>query len=186
MSTLDVLEATRRIATALDEGGFDYAVGGAIALAYWAPPRATVDIDVNVAADAPRIPELVTALRAAGCVVSMDSALAAADRGDFGATIEGIRVDVFLPTLPLSYEAMARRIQAPFGERNLWILSAEDMALFKLIFGRAKDFADLERLLAAQRGRLDEPYLDRWVADLFAPDDSRLVRFRELRDRARE
>lgn len=180
-----VLDAAGRLAEELEGAGFDYALSGAIALAYWATPRATVDIDLAVDADATRLPELVAALANAGCSIDESQALAAAERGDFGGRIAGIRVDIFLPVLALSEAAMARRVRVPFGEREAWILSAEDLALFKLIFGRTKDFADLERLLATQRDRLDYDYMDRWVRSMFPADDPRVARFCALCDRAR-
>jgi hypothetical protein len=183
MSEPAVIEAAVALIDGLDRAGFEYALSGAVALAYYTTPRATVDLDVAVNADSTRLPELVRVLREAGCDLDEDRALAAAERGDFGARWRGIRIDLFLPVLALSHEAMQRRVRVPFGERQAWILSAEDVALFKLIFGRTKDQADLERLFAAQRGRLDLDYLDRWVAELFAADDVRQRRYGELRVR---
>lgn len=180
-----ILDAAGRLAEELERGGFDYAMSGAIALAYWATPRATVDIDVAVDADVTRGPELLATLRAAGCQVDEERALAAAERGDFGCRMRGIRVDVFLPVLAISVEALTRRIRVPFGEREIWILSAEDLLLFKLVFGRTKDFADIEQLLAARHDRLDHNYIDRWLDSLFGGKDPRLTRFHELRQRAR-
>jgi hypothetical protein len=180
-----VLEAAWRLASALDREGFDYALSGAIALAYWSTPRATVDIDIAVDADATRLPALLDALTAAGCAIDRERAMATAERGDFGGRIDGIRVDVFLPVLAISAAAIERRVRVPFGDREVWILSAEDLALFKLIFGRTRDFADLERLLAARRDRLDYAYMERWVSSLFSPEDPRVARFRDLCGRDR-
>ncbi len=103
-----VLDAAGRLAEALEGAGFDYALSGAIALAYWARPRATVDIDLAVDVDVTRLPELVAALVNTGCSIDESRALAAAERGDFGGRIAGIRVDIFLPVLALSEAAMAR------------------------------------------------------------------------------
>src|SRR5438067_172232 len=115
MNELDVLEAAGRVAAALEKDGFDYALAGAIALAYWATPRATVDIDITVSADVTRLPELLRTLKRAGCEIDEAKALAAAERGDFGARIAGIRIDVFLPVLELSSSALDRRVEVPFG-----------------------------------------------------------------------
>jgi hypothetical protein len=70
-----VLDAAGRLAEELEGAGFDYALSGAIALAYWATPRATVDIDLAVDADATRLPELVAALANAGCSIDESQAL---------------------------------------------------------------------------------------------------------------
>ncbi|MBL8680775.1 MAG: hypothetical protein JNK05_16470 [Myxococcales bacterium] len=42
------LEAGLAIGAALDRSAVPYALGGALALSYWAVPRATADVDVNV------------------------------------------------------------------------------------------------------------------------------------------
>jgi hypothetical protein len=94
-------------------------------------------------------------------------------------------VDVFLPAHPLAAAAIERRVRVPFGDADAWIVSAEDLALLKLVYGRTKDFADLERLFAERGKDLDYGYLERWVASLFAPGDPRAERFRELASRAR-
>ncbi|MEX2556461.1 MAG: hypothetical protein WEB06_12640 [Actinomycetota bacterium] len=41
-------ELARAVADVLSERELPYAIGGAIALGFYAPPRATVDVDVNV------------------------------------------------------------------------------------------------------------------------------------------
>jgi hypothetical protein len=186
MAGARVLSAANDVAEALELAGFDYAIGGALALAYWGVPRATVDVDVGVAAEPMQLPELFSALKRAGCEIDEQRAQEAAMRGDFGCRARGVRVDIFLPVLPLARSALERRVQVPFGERALFIVTAEDAALFKLLFGRTKDFADLERLLAVQGERLDFAYLDRWVSALFSAADVRSTKYRELRARVLE
>ena len=82
-------------------------------------------------------------------------------------------------------EALERRVRVPFANEEIWVLTEEDIALFKLVYGRTKDFADLERLFAARRDRLDYGYLERWVGSMFAPDDQRRRRFEDLVRQAR-
>lgn len=175
-----VLAAAADVATALESAGFDYAVGGAIALAYWGVPRATVDVDVGVAAEPMQLPELFAALRRGGCEVDEAKAAQAATRGDFGCRARGVRVDVFLPLLPLARVALERRVRVPFGARELWIVTKEDAILFKLLFGRTKDFADLERLFAVHPEKLDRAYLDQWVARLFSDADPRRAAYESI------
>ncbi len=179
MTAPDVIGAVGHLTATLEAAGIDYAVSGAIALAYWTAPRATMDIDIALDVGAQEVPALLETLRTAGCVLRSDAA-ESAQRGDFGARYKGIRIDVFLPLLPLSFDAMQRRVSVPFAQTNIWILSAEDLAVFKLLFGRTKDFADLERLFAAQRLKLDFDYIDRQVAALFETTDERWLRYYEL------
>ncbi|MGH8595179.1 MAG: hypothetical protein ACREXT_00825, partial [Gammaproteobacteria bacterium] len=173
MNRFDVLGVVRQISDALEGAGVDYAVSGAIALAYWTAPRATLDVDIALDVAPTAVPALLETLTLAGCQFR-DDALHRAQFGDFGARLDGIRIDFFLPVLSISVEAMQRRVRVTFADGNIWIFTAEDLAVFKLIFGRTKDFADLELLFAAQRGRLDLDYLERQVARIFDAADPRL------------
>lgn len=185
MNSGDVVGAVTALTNALENAHIEYAISGAIALAYWTAPRATLDIDVALNVQALELPKLLEVLTAAGCELNKD-ALTRAQLGDFGARFAGIRIDLFLPVLPISLDAMNRRVRVPFAEQEIWILSAEDILSFKLIFGRTKDFADIERLIAAQRGRLDSEYLDRQIRRLFEPTDPRFRRYEELSMLARQ
>ena len=59
---------------ALDEAGVAHAFGGALALAYYAEPRATVDIDVNVFVDPASYTQVLAALGPLGVVRPDDPA----------------------------------------------------------------------------------------------------------------
>src|SRR5438552_2687491 len=77
---------------------------------------------------------------------AMASAEAAAE-GWFTAWDGAIRVDVFVPSIEFSWEARATRQQLDFLGENIWFLSAEALCVFKLLFFRTKDLADLEQLV---------------------------------------
>jgi hypothetical protein len=181
MPVVPVLGAALAIAEALESAGFDYAIGGALALAHWGVPRATVDVDVGVSAEPLQLPHLFDVLKGAGCELDVGRATAAAMNGDFGCRLLGVRVDVFLPVLPLARQVIERRVRVPFGAGQAWIVSAEDAALLKLLFGRTKDYADLERLFAVQGVALDFSYVDRWVLAMFPAGDQRRLRYEELK-----
>ena len=44
-----------------------------------------------------------------------------------------------------------------------WICSAEDLVIQKVVADRDKDWPDVEALLIAQSGKLDEAYIDDWL-----------------------
>lgn len=167
----------------LDRAGAAHAFGGALALAYVAEPRGTVDIDVNVFAPLDEIDGALDALAAVGLVPELE-------RTDW-LPIAGIRlrhpadpfpVDVF-PSLDPAYGLIeARVVEQPFGpaRRLLPFLSAEDLTLFKLSFGRPKDWVDVT---AIARGRpdLDVDYIERQLVELRGPAMyPRLARLRAL------
>lgn len=171
-------ELARRLADALGTAGIPYAIGGALALGVWGFPRATNDVDLDVFVGPDELKPALDALRRAGCEVETDAALESArTRGDFKVWWRGMRVDVFVASIPL-YETVRGRVrQAPLEGRPAWFLSAEDLVIFKMLFFRTKDLLDIERLLAFMGSSFDRAYVRQWLVDLVGPDDDRVCRW---------
>lgn len=66
----------------------------------------------------------------------------------------------------------------------LWILSAEAIAVFKLLFFRTKDVADLERLVAVHE-ELDGDYVRQRIVEMMGADDERVVEWDRITARSR-
>jgi hypothetical protein len=62
-------------------------------------------------------------------------------------------------------EVLERRVAAGVEGRDVKLVSAEDLILFKLVAGRPRDLIDVQDVLFTQ-GELDEPYLRRWAGPL--------------------
>jgi len=99
------------------------------------------------------------------------------------ARVRGMRVDVFVPSIPLSFSAASRVCRGVLLGRPIATLSAEDLVLFKLLFFRAKDLNDVERLVRFQEQRLDGKYIRRWLVELVGNDDPRVEAWDRLADR---
>src|SRR5699024_5095228 len=78
-SGLSLPEKVIAIHRALAASKVPHAIGGAIALAYYAEPRATVDVDVNVFLPTDRWPDLRGALAPLGVDVELDEPALARD-----------------------------------------------------------------------------------------------------------
>ncbi len=181
MGLVDLIIAVHRH---LDEAGVSHAFGGALALAYVAEPRGTVDIDVNVFLPPTSLDRVVKALARLGLRPEEGPA-------DDQPPIAGIRfehaedpfpVDVF-PALDERYrEIEGRRVQRPFGRGDdvLPFLGAEDLCLFKLSYGRPKDWVDLAAVATA-RPDLDVEIIEELLVALGGPSMyPRLARLRSL------
>lgn len=180
---MSLVELVVTVHDRLDHAGVAHAFGGALALAYVAEPRGTVDVDVNVFAPPEEIDGALEALAPVGLVPEQE-------RTDW-LPIAGIRlrnpsdpfpVDVF-PSLDPAYALIeARVVEHPFGpdRRLLPFLSAEDLTLFKLSFGRPKDWVDITGIAAAVP-RLDVEYIEQQIVALRGPSMyPRLARLRSL------
>jgi hypothetical protein len=172
------------LAESLESAGLEYAFGGALALAYWAPPRATADIDLNLFVDVQALDSAFAAIETAGFVVKRDEATRwAAERGDFRAFAGPVRLDVFLSFSPFHDEVRERAVRRPSASgRAIRVLSAEDLMLFKLLFDRPKDWLDMEKIVQQQGASLDSGYLARWSRELMPEGDGRAARLQALLD----
>jgi hypothetical protein len=171
-------EIARVLADTLDRCGVEYAIGGAIALGFYAVPRATVDVDINVFTVPPdELPRALAALAEAGFAPDEDEErvrVRAMSEGQFRGTLGGMRVDVFVPALAYYADLATRRRQVVLLGRPLWILGPEDLVVLKMMFFRRKDLADVEAMLRDQRQALDRGFVRAKLTELVGADDSRL------------
>lgn len=168
----------------LAEADVSHAFGGALALAYVAEPRGTVDVDVNVFLPPSALDWVAAALEPLGLrrEGTPDDHRPPIAGIRFGHADDPFPVDVF-PALDERYrEIEGRRVLRPFGRGDdvLPFLSAEDLCLFKLSYGRPRDWVDLAAVAAA-RPDVDVEVVEELLVALRGPSMyPRLARFRSL------
>lgn len=173
-----LLAAVTTLIDALERGRMPYALGGAIAYSAWAEPRATRDIDLNLWVDRDRLDEAFALLEAAGVTLDRGAATrAVAERGMFTGRRGEYRIDVFVPSVPFYAEALARRVRVKLAGRDTWVLSPETLAVFKLLFFRPKDVADVGRILEIHGAGFDRAFVRRWLVAMVGEDDERVRRW---------
>jgi hypothetical protein len=90
------------------------------------------------------------------------------------------RVDLFTPSIAFSREAERTRREIEIEGKRAYFLSAEALAVFKLLFFRAKDIVDLERLIEVQGDALDSAYVRRELVAMMGDEDERVRRWDAL------
>ncbi len=159
-----------------------HAFGGAIALAYWTlEPRGTRDIDVNVFAPAEH-PERVLRALPPGVEQPPEVAAAIARDGQTRLWWDDVPIDLFFDYVPLHAAAARHRRRVPFAGTQIPVLGPTELAAFKVMFDRTRDWADVEAMLAA--GTLDVAELHSTLAELLDADDPRLARIAVAQERA--
>lgn len=177
----DVHEITLLLAEALSGAGVPYAIGGAIAYGFYGAPRGTVDVDLNIFVRAEEARPALEALRKAGLGLDVNEAMDSLEkRGDTRAAFTGVRVDLFVNSIDLHESAMRRTVPVPLSGRQIRILSAEDLALFKLIFFRPKDVEDIKRMVARLGTNLDVDYLRNHLVGVLGKDDERVIALEDI------
>lgn len=160
------LESTLFLALeALEATGVRFALVGGLAVAAWAVPRATRDVDLYAELESAARVSLQRELEARGfSVPAMEDDLAR-----FGVfrsrSPDGVFVDVFDAVGPLGQAILDRRRSIRIGDRSVWLIAPDDLAVLKAFSDRPRDFEDLCGLIAALPD-LDREYVEGWAARL--------------------
>jgi hypothetical protein len=165
---------------ALGKAKIPHAIGGALALAYYAEPRATIDIDLNVFVPPARWRDVIDALTPLGVnAQSLDGETLERD-GQYRLWWGDNPVDLFFAYDEIHTEMRKEARQVPFAGTTLPILSPEHLTICKAMFDRTKDWIDIEQILVATDD-LDMGAIEGWLRRMVGNDDPRLQRLTELK-----
>jgi hypothetical protein len=161
----------------LDAAEVAHAFGGALALAYYAEPRATVDIDINVFVGSDQFATVIEIL--APFDLERIPAPAQVERDGQARVWWGrTPLDLFFSCDPV-HDAMRHRTRiVPFGDVEIPILAPEHLLVAKVVFDRPKDWLDIEQMLVTVPS-LDRDEAQRWLHHLLGDQDRRVIRYRE-------
>jgi hypothetical protein len=168
---------------ALSASAIPHAFGGAIALAFWTlDPRGTSDIDLNVFVPAAEAARVLDALPDG---VARPDGIAEAIARDGQARLwwDDTPVDLFLDYAPVHDEAAANRSMVPFAGETIPVLGPNELAVFKAMFDRTRDWADIEALAA--NDAIEVAAVSRSLRKMLPADDPRFARLKETAGRAR-
>jgi hypothetical protein len=142
----------------------------------------TDDADFAVYVEPDALEGFFDSLERAGCLFDRRHARAEAQRISLvGVRCGRVAVDFFISFHRHHQEALGRRVRLPCVDgKEHWFLSAEDLAVHKLLLLRPKDVADLERLFAARSGDLDTTYVRRWIQAITPDGDPRRTALEDL------
>lgn len=147
MTAGPVLNSAKLVAHRLNRLSCRYAFCGALAVAFYAEPRATQDIDIVIASEAD--------LPAIDAALAEDGWFNASEPIDFP---DGIRLhrrlrrvdqqliilDLLLP--PPAMDFLSDRVLAEVDHAAAWVVSKRALIAMKRLAGRPKDLADLAAL----------------------------------------
>jgi hypothetical protein len=155
-----------------------HAFGGALALAYYThDPRATADIDVNITAAAADAVRVLESLPEGVSWGPSDVERVAADeqvRLWWGRT----PVDLFFRASTFHDGVALRARSHEFADRVLPFVAPDDLAVFKALFDRPKDWLDIASMFEAETIDIDVviPTVRELVGDGATIDRLKLVR----------
>jgi len=178
------VEKIEGVERSLAAAAVPHAFGGALALAFCVgDPRATADIDVNVFVTTEEVERVFAALPR-GVVTNATAARLARRDGQVRVWWDDTPVDLFFSYHDLHDEAARRARRVSFGELQIPVLSCTDLAVFKVVFNRTRDWADLEAMSDA--GSYDHADALGWLEGTLGAEAEPVQRFATLGDRRPE
>lgn len=170
MAPLNELEVLALVCERMGRARIDYMLTGSFALAYYATPRMTRDLDLVVACDAESVNPLVDAF-ASDFYIDADAVRTAVfSQRPFNLMHldSGLKVDMIVRR-DSRYRIVEfeRRQRVRIGTADTWIVSREDLILSKLVWLRETN-SELQRrdVLALAESPHDSDYLLSWADEL--------------------
>ncbi len=175
MSEPNLPEKIVAIHEQLTRAKIPHAFGGALALAYYAEPRATIDVDLNLFVAPSSYPDIERDLARIGVGDGVDAKVVERD-GQCRLRWGNTPIDLFFAYDAL-HDAMRRATRSePFGETKIPVLAPEHLLVCKAIFNRPKDWLDIEQMLVCVDD-LDLAEVRTWLDRIVGADDPRRERF---------
>jgi hypothetical protein len=176
MSSL--VERLIAIHDALAQAKLPHAIGGAIALGYCtAEPRGTRDLDINIFVTRARADDVFAALPASITVTLANVEQVQRD-GQTRLMWDDMPVDIFLNVLPFHDEVAVGVREVVFAGRTIPVLDCGALTVFKAMFDRTKDWADIEAMV--EHRSIDVENTAARIASLDGPGSQRAQRLRDL------
>ena len=162
------LEVLGLVSDRLSAHGLPFMLTGSFAMAYYATPRMTRDLDLVVALSERDVDALVVAF-AADFYVDADAARTAVSSERMFNLMHfesGLKIDLIVrKSSEFRQIEFARRRAVTFGGIRTWIVSCEDLILSKLFWAldSNSELRDIQQLLA---GAVDLDYIQQWAPKL--------------------
>lgn len=174
------LQVLGLVGRALDAVGAAYAIGGSVASSVYGEPRSTLDGDLVAALFLRQVEGFISALGPDffADAEMIRSSIRAGEPFNLIHLPTMFKVDVFLAGRDeLALEELARRQRMEIQGETVYIATAEDIVLQKLVWFRKgnevseRQWSDIRGVIRVQGSRLDLAYLRQWapragVADL--------------------
>lgn len=174
---LDPIAFSRKVTAILDALQIEYYVGGPFASSIYGESRNTRDIDVVIEIERPQVQPLVDAFLAEDFYISETAVVEAITDPDPRKSFNVLdnrsveKADLFiLKNEPFAHSKMQRRQLLDLPGMPIFVCSAEDIVLQKLVWRSSTDstqqWQDILGVLKVQGDVLDQDYLAIWAAQL--------------------
>lgn len=174
---IDPIAFSRKVIAILDALQIEYYIGGSFASSIYGESRNTRDIDLVIEIERPQVQPLVEAFLAEDFYISETAVVEALTDPDPRKSFNVLdnrsveKADLFvLKNEPFAYSKMQRRQLLDLPGVPIFVCSAEDIVLQKLVWRSGTDsdqqWQDILGVLKIQGDALDQDYLATWATQL--------------------
>lgn len=159
------------VADFLNKNNIPYMVVGAVSTSIYGEPRTSADIDIVVKLEG-NVGQFVKFLRDDDFSISTDDIREALKEKSHFTVFDNksvYRLDIKGVYTELDKQSFGRRVKKRIDDLEIWMNSAEDAVLFKLMFGSEQDLNDARSILLRQKN-LDMDYLNKKSKELKVDD----------------
>lgn len=156
-----IFQAAAELQNVCQSQGWQFCFIGGLALQRWSEPRETVDVDLSLLAGFGQEQQFSNVLlKHFEPRISNAADFARERRVLLLRSSEGVGLDVALAALPYEELVILRSSYFDYPPGiSLRTCSAEDLIVLKAFAGRGQDWADVERVIVRQTGKLDWDYI---------------------------
>ena len=148
------------LAEFFSERNIPYMLVGGFAVAYWGYPRQSMDIDIVIDLNRENIGDFIKDAKEYGFIIHAPEAKAMVAKGNrFVMEWHAFRIDCWLPRTRFEKQALENRTRKKLFGQNLWIISAEDLIISKLLIGRPRDLEDIKTVRLRQGRKIKRAYI---------------------------
>lgn len=170
-----IFEFLARLTALLDDANVPYMLAGSVASSFHGEPRATQDVDLVVSINVGALRRLQALVSPNDYYLDFDTARQAIERRSQFNIIDlatGWKCHlIVIKDTDFARTEFQRRQRVEVDELSLWIASAEDVVLSKLVWARQsgaseRQMRDAASVLHSARESIDGHYLERWADEL--------------------
>lgn len=151
----------------LEKQNVEYFIFGGIAVGILGYPRFTADVDVVINVREHDIEKFLCAAREAGFAVQVKNHVKRmTESRTLKLKIGDYSVDFVMGETFFDHSAFKRKRKVKLFGENIFLVTREDLILYKLISRRYIDLADIEKIVIKEKRNLDTAYLFKMAGKL--------------------
>lgn len=157
-----------KVTSLLKNHGIPYMIIGGYAVLYHGEARFTEDIDIVIGVDTDELEKIIGIIESDFKVRTekVEEFVSQTNVLPLKEIESGIKVDIIFSFIEFEREAIRNAEVAKIEKAEVRIVSVNDLVIYKLLAGRAKDIDDAKSIIQINNTKIDKGRIDRVVEEM--------------------